>query len=59
MFMGGKGVLTRAVDADDILTPDTLYRDITAIGEHGLAWAVSAAVDLLPDGTIRSHSGVS
>ncbi|WP_216893752.1 glycosyltransferase family 2 protein [Nocardia alni] len=48
-----EGVLTRAVDADDVLTPGALYRDITAIGEHGAAWVVSAAVDLLPDGIMR------
>src|SRR5579875_1888078 len=49
-----KGVLVRALDADDILTELALYRDITTLTEHpGIGWCVSPALDLLEDGSVR------
>jgi hypothetical protein len=49
-----EGVLVRALDADDVLLPGALMRDIAALIEHpDIAWCVSPAVDLLPDGTLR------
>lgn len=50
-----RGELVRAVDADDVLPDDALARDIAAITENpGIAWCVSPAVDVLPDGSLRS-----
>lgn len=51
-----RGVLTRAVDADDVLPPGALHRDITVLMQRpGTGWCVSPALDLLPDGTL--HAG--
>lgn len=49
------GVLVRALDADDLLPdPETLARDISAIAANpDVAWCVSGAIDLLPDGTLK------
>lgn len=48
------GLLVRALDADDLLPDGALYRDITALTQHSdIAWCVSPAVDLLPDGHLR------
>ncbi|MBN6038991.1 glycosyltransferase [Amycolatopsis sp. 195334CR] len=44
-----RGSLVRTFDADDLLLPDALRRDITALRDF--AWCTSACVDLLPDGT--------
>lgn len=47
------GVLTRALDSDDVLTEGALHRDITTLIEHPeIGWCVSPALDLLPDGTL-------
>lgn len=48
------GHLLRGLDADDVLPPGALSRDITALLEHPeCAWCVSPTVDLLPDGSLR------
>lgn len=50
-----EGALVRALDADDLLPDQALYRDITTLMEHPeIGWCVSPAVDLLPDGTLRA-----
>ncbi|MDI5977845.1 glycosyltransferase [Amycolatopsis magusensis] len=43
------GPLIRTLDADDILLPGALQRDITTL--ERVAWCTSACLDLLPDGT--------
>ncbi|NIH88321.1 glycosyltransferase [Amycolatopsis granulosa] len=45
------GEIVRTLDADDVLLPGALARDIAALGRT--AWCTSACVDLLPDGTLR------
>jgi hypothetical protein len=42
------GSLVRTLDADDVLLPGALRRDIEALGRS--AWCVSACLDLYPDG---------
>lgn len=47
------GVLTRALDADDLLAPGALQRDIETITAHPhIGWCVSACLDLAPDGQL-------
>lgn len=47
------GVLTRALDADDVLTPGALSRDIETLTRHPEAgWCVSACLDWLQDGSL-------
>ncbi len=49
------GVLLRAVDADDVLPDLALGRDIETLLEHPeIGWCTSAALDLLPDGSLRT-----
>lgn len=49
------GELVRAVDADDVLPPGALRRDIEVLTAHReIGWCVSPAVDLLEDGSMRS-----
>jgi len=43
------GTLIRVLDADDLLMPGALARDIVALADH--AYTTSAALDLLPDGS--------
>jgi glycosyltransferase involved in cell wall biosynthesis len=43
------GTLVRVLDADDLLMPGALARDIAALAEH--PYATSAALDLLPSGS--------
>lgn len=46
------GELVRALDADDLLAPGGLVRDIDAMEAHpGTGWCISAGLDLLPDGS--------
>ncbi|MFF3639052.1 glycosyltransferase [Streptomyces sp. NPDC002250] len=46
------GDLVRALDADDVILPGGLVREITAMEEHpGAGWCVSAGLDLLSDGS--------
>lgn len=50
-----EGVLVRALDADDVLLPGALARDIEAlVNRPELGWCVSPALDLLTDGGTRS-----
>ncbi|WP_433179357.1 glycosyltransferase family 2 protein [Actinoallomurus sp. CA-150999] len=47
-----RGELVKVLDADDLLTPGALARDIDVLERHpDLAWATSRALDLLPDGS--------
>lgn len=46
------GKYTRAVDADDILTPGALARDIEVLEREPIGWVVSPAIDLHPDGSL-------
>lgn len=46
------GELVRTLDADDMITPGGLARDIAAMDEHSeMGWCISAGLDLLPDGS--------
>ena len=47
-----KGALIRTLDADDILLPGALSRDIEVLTSRA-AWCVSACLDLLEDGSTR------
>lgn len=47
------GEIIRTVDADDLLTDGALDRDIDTLTRTGAAWCISAALDLLPDGSTR------
>ncbi|MGY4966761.1 glycosyltransferase [Streptomyces sp. 900105245] len=50
-----RGGLIRALDADDLLPPGALNRAITVLTDHpDVAWCVSACLDLLPDGSLRT-----
>lgn len=45
------GSLVKVLDADDMLTPGALLRDITALTEHpDIGWTTSRVLDLLPSG---------
>ncbi|GAB3989779.1 glycosyltransferase family 2 protein [Actinoallomurus acanthiterrae] len=47
-----RGELVKVLDADDLLTPGALARDIEVMERHpDIAWATSRALDLLPDGS--------
>lgn len=46
-----RGRAARCLDADDVLLPGALARDIACL--HRVAWCVSAGLDLLPDGSTR------
>ena len=46
------GRLVKVLDADDMLTPGVLARDLAALREHpDISWTTSRALDLLPDGS--------
>ncbi|MFB6772785.1 glycosyltransferase [Streptomyces sp. NPDC056337] len=46
------GGLVRALDADDVVLPGGLARDIAALEAHPeMGWCISAGLDLLPDGS--------
>ncbi|RKE19613.1 glycosyltransferase [Streptomyces sp. TLI_171] len=45
------GQFVKVLDADDMLTPGTLARDLAALQQPGVCWATSRVLDLLPDGT--------
>ncbi|MFI8194285.1 glycosyltransferase [Streptomyces sp. NPDC085946] len=48
------GELVRTLDADDLLTPGALVRDIAAMESHPeMGWCISAGLDLLPDGSTK------
>lgn len=47
-----EGSLIKALDADDMLTPGVLARDIDALTENSrFGWATSRVLDLMPDGS--------
>lgn len=47
-----EGEFVKVLDADDMLTPGTLARDLTALLDNpGICWATSRVLDLLPDGS--------
>lgn len=47
-----EGEYVKVLDADDMLTPGALARDLAALlANPGLGWATSRVLDLLPDGT--------
>ncbi|WP_405636009.1 glycosyltransferase [Streptomyces sp. NBC_01178] len=46
------GDYVKVLDADDMLTPGALARDLAALlANPGVSWATSRVLDLLPDGT--------
>ncbi|WP_410600925.1 glycosyltransferase [Amycolatopsis sp. lyj-90] len=45
------GELIKALDADDVLAPGALARDIAALEDPAIGWTTCRVLDLLPDGT--------
>ncbi|MEU7280777.1 glycosyltransferase [Streptomyces sp. NPDC045431] len=53
-----RGDLVKVLDADDVLTPSALHRDIKVLTEQsGIAWTTSRVLDLLPDGSTVGFEG--
>ncbi|WP_141360768.1 glycosyltransferase family 2 protein [Streptomyces sp. 6-11-2] len=53
-----RGDLVKVLDADDMLTPGALLRDITVLtAQSGVAWTTSRVLDLLPDGSTVGFEG--
>ncbi|WP_030617066.1 glycosyltransferase [Streptomyces sclerotialus] len=52
-----RGEFVKVLDADDMLTPGTLARDIAALGDDEIGWTTSRVLDLLPDGTTVGFDG--
>lgn len=50
------GSLIKVLDADDVVTPGALSRDITAFSNRWVGWAASRVLDLADDGTLTPHS---
>ncbi|MFI9788999.1 glycosyltransferase family 2 protein [Kitasatospora sp. NPDC051984] len=51
------GTLVKVLDADDVLTPGALGRDIDVLEQHpDVGWTVSRVLDLMPDGTLRHYT---
>ncbi|WP_216216084.1 glycosyltransferase [Amycolatopsis aidingensis] len=46
-----RGELVKALDADDLLLPDALARDITALADPRFGWTTCSVLDLFPDGS--------
>ncbi|MEV5007152.1 glycosyltransferase [Streptomyces sp. NPDC055692] len=46
-----RGEYVKVLDADDMLTPGTLARDIAALADGEIGWTTSRVLDLLPDGS--------
>jgi|SRR6266536_1218930 len=47
-----RGSLVKVLDADDILCPGALSRDISILSQHSdIAWTTSRVIDLLPNGS--------
>ena len=47
-----RGSIVKVLDADDMLCPDALSRDIKILSEHpDVIWTTSRVIDLLPDGS--------
>ncbi|WTX00918.1 glycosyltransferase family 2 protein (plasmid) [Streptomycetaceae bacterium NBC_01309] len=53
-FAHSIGVLVKTFDADDRLTEGALARDILALRNPAVGWATSAALDLMPDGSLEA-----
>ncbi|MFJ4687124.1 glycosyltransferase family 2 protein [Streptomyces sp. NPDC088789] len=52
------GAYVKVLDADDLLTPGALARDLAALeADRTLGWATSRVLDLLPDGTTAGFPG--
>ncbi|MBD0841087.1 glycosyltransferase family 2 protein [Streptomyces sp. TRM68416] len=52
------GEYVKVLDADDLLTPGALARDLAALeGDRDLGWATSRVLDLLPDGSTAGFPG--
>ncbi len=52
------GSLIKTLDADDVLLPGTLTRDINLLTDRPeIGWTTSRALDLLPDGSTRGYLG--
>ncbi|MFE5669091.1 glycosyltransferase family A protein [Streptomyces niveus] len=52
------GDLIKNLDADDVLTPGVLTRDITVLTDHSdVGWTTSTVIDLLPDGSTATFPG--
>jgi glycosyltransferase involved in cell wall biosynthesis len=45
------GQLIKALDADDVLAPGALARDIAALEDPAIGWTTCRVLDLFPDGT--------
>jgi len=53
-----QGSLIKVLDADDVLLPGALARDIALLtGRPEIGWTTARALDLLPDGSTRRHQG--
>lgn len=53
-----RGELVKVLDADDILTPGAIARDIAAFAANpSICWTTSRVLDLLPDGTTAGFAG--
>ncbi|MCW8381984.1 glycosyltransferase family 2 protein [Streptomyces justiciae] len=53
-----EGEYVRVLDADDLLPPGALARDLTALEpDPALGWATSRVLDLLPDGSTTGFPG--
>jgi glycosyltransferase involved in cell wall biosynthesis len=51
------GEFVKVLDADDLLTPGTLAREIAVLTAHDeVGWTTCRALDLLPDGTTVEHT---
>ncbi len=47
-----RGEFVKVLDADDMLMPGALARDLSALSDHAnIGWATSRVLDLLPDGS--------
>ncbi|MGC7101615.1 glycosyltransferase family 2 protein [Amycolatopsis lurida] len=46
-----QGELVKSLDADDILLPGALARDIAALEDDAIGWTTCKALDLMPDGS--------
>lgn len=51
-----RGELIKCLDADDILTPGALARDIEALSDETVGWTCCRALDLMPDGSHKSFT---
>ncbi|MFF0142387.1 glycosyltransferase family 2 protein [Streptomyces sp. NPDC005227] len=57
-FARSKGSLIKVLDADDVLAPGALARDIAALTEHAdIGWTTCRVLDLMPDGETVGYGG--